>query len=548
VFVLVERQEGLPGRGLFVRSFADLGTAMILASMDSVAEATFVIDGTDHWLQTLLGDPDWLLRGLAKGRARPGRDDLAGLLQCGVDGFRRIVDEARKTWTCARPEYFFDADRFESAHLVLDTAWDVFQEETHRLDPSFHPKVRWLLAQILSRGAPRLVGFSLPGAPDPVTAAVIRELHRRRIPTVGGGWPTLGLDVPGLEHLKTSWGLDWVASGPGELVLSSLYELVRRGRPPNVENLVGEGIDEPHLVALRELPEWSPKFYGSGGPFFAPAGTVPLSSNAGCYWKRCAFCPQAYNVHPYIERRVEFVVRQVEQAVEQADVRHFFFVDECLSPTFAKAFSRAVVGRHLGELHFASMVRPETAFGSDLLQDMARAGFDLLLWGVESMDQDVLRRMRKGTSPAGIRRVLEVSWQAGISNYLFLMTGFPGQTMEQTRQTLAFVRSHRQWVDGVQLSRFVAYAGSEVGRSPALFGVQLGGPSDRELASLDVSGGVAPRAEQDAVYEDFRGHYRNYVSGRYPSFPHDRHSSRGLLALLYRRLGAATWSGGGRMS
>jgi len=544
VFMFVERQEGLPGRGLFVRSFADLGTAMILASMDSVAEATFVIDGTDHWLQTLLGDPDWLLRGLAKGTARPGRDDLAGLLQGGVAGFRRIVDEARKTWTCARPEYFFDGDRFERANLILDTAWDVFQHETHRLDPSSHPRVRWLLAQILSRGVPRLVGFSLPGIADPITAAVIWELHRRRIPTVGGGWPTLGLDVPGMEHLKTSWGLDWVASGPGELVLPGLYEALRTGRRPNMENLVGEGIDEPCLAALDGLPEWSPKFDGSGDTFFAPALTVPLSSNAGCYWKRCVFCPQAYNVHPYMERRVEFVVRQVEQAVEGRGARHFFFVDECISPSFATEFSRIIAAKNMGDVHFASMVRPETAFGSDLLQDMATAGFDLLLWGVESMDQDVLRRMRKGTSPAGIRRVLEASWQAGISNYLFLMTGFPGQTMEQTRQTLAFVRSHRQWVDGVQLSRFVAYTGSQVGRSPALFGVQLGGPSDRELASLDVSGGVAPRAEQDAVYEDFRRHYQNYVSGRYPSFPHDRHSSRGLLALLYRGLGAATWSGG----
>jgi radical SAM superfamily enzyme YgiQ (UPF0313 family) len=74
----------------------------------------------------------------------------------------------------------------------------------------------------------------------------------------------------------------------------------------------------------------------------------------------------------------------------------------------------------------------------EMLQMMSRAGCWLIAWGIESANEKIRRRVRKGTSDEKIVQALEWSKEAGIMNWGYFIIGLPGETEETIQQTIAF--------------------------------------------------------------------------------------------------------------
>ncbi|NOZ88090.1 MAG: radical SAM protein [Deltaproteobacteria bacterium] len=537
MFVFVERQGLVPGRGMVFSSFPDLGAALIASALNREGIETKFIEGVNRWLVRLLSDPDKLLYSAG----RYDSDTRAGRLRksfsvLGPSGFRDQVEKTISTFTTNAQNDFFSIELLDRAIGIIEAAHDIFEHEMESMGPTRHPFVIELAEEIASH-SPRLAGFSLAGYPEPVTRSVIELLARKHgIPTVGGGWITLGKNIRELEEIRKAWGLDWMAGGPGENTLSMLYEKMA-DRKIDIPNLVGRKIEKPKMLPTKDPAPLTPLFDQlMDRHYFAPATTLPLSSNTGCYWKKCAFCPQGYNISPYREKNPELLVEIIEQGVIKWGARHYFFVDECISPGFAEKFCRLILKKGIDHVHFASMARPEKRFDRNLLELMASCGFEELLWGIESGNQRVLDLMSKGTRINEIEKVLELSHGAGIANYGFLLVGFPGERRYEAEATLNFAKRHRAWLDGAQLSRFVVYSTSEVGKEPEKFGLKLANKlSSREVNVLQVEKGLHPRKEQDSMYAKFVTNYNQYTNGNYVSFPHRYYASHSLLSLLYKK-------------
>jgi radical SAM superfamily enzyme YgiQ (UPF0313 family) len=76
----------------------------------------------------------------------------------------------------------------------------------------------------------------------------------------------------------------------------------------------------------------------------------------------------------------------------------------------------------------------------ELLDAMARSGCWWIAWGIESGNEEVLRRARKGFDLAQAERALRWAHAAGISNWGYFIVGLPGETEETIKQTIAFAR------------------------------------------------------------------------------------------------------------
>ncbi len=74
----------------------------------------------------------------------------------------------------------------------------------------------------------------------------------------------------------------------------------------------------------------------------------------------------------------------------------------------------------------------------EMLQMMARAGCWLIAWGIESANDDIRKRVHKGTTEEKIVRALKWSKEAGIMNWGYFIIGLPGETEETIRQTIDF--------------------------------------------------------------------------------------------------------------
>jgi radical SAM superfamily enzyme YgiQ (UPF0313 family) len=77
----------------------------------------------------------------------------------------------------------------------------------------------------------------------------------------------------------------------------------------------------------------------------------------------------------------------------------------------------------------------------EMLALMARSGCWMISWGIESGDEDMLRRMQKGIRLESIHRALAWARQAGIRNWGYFIIGLPGETVASIRRTIALAKA-----------------------------------------------------------------------------------------------------------
>ncbi|RLC58259.1 MAG: radical SAM protein, partial [Chloroflexota bacterium] len=76
----------------------------------------------------------------------------------------------------------------------------------------------------------------------------------------------------------------------------------------------------------------------------------------------------------------------------------------------------------------------------EMLRLMGRAGCTWISWGIESGNEEILRRVRKGITLEQVERALHWAKEAGIHNWGYFIIGLPGETEETIRETIRFSR------------------------------------------------------------------------------------------------------------
>ena len=95
-----------------------------------------------------------------------------------------------------------------------------------------------------------------------------------------------------------------------------------------------------------------------------------------------------------------------------------------------------------------------------------------LFFGLESMSQRVQDIIKKGTSVDVAWRVLRDCKEVGIKVHLFIILGTPGETEEDMRMTVDFLRDHQDLYETVQLATFELMMGSPLSMKPERYGIE----------------------------------------------------------------------------
>jgi radical SAM superfamily enzyme YgiQ (UPF0313 family) len=89
------------------------------------------------------------------------------------------------------------------------------------------------------------------------------------------------------------------------------------------------------------------------------------------------------------------------------------------------------------KLNFRWMCNSRVDFvDEEMLRLMARAGCWMIAWGIESANEGILRRVRKGYRPERAVQTLGWAKAAGIKNWGYFIIGLTGETDETVRQTI----------------------------------------------------------------------------------------------------------------
>lgn len=349
-------------------------------------------------------------------------------------------------------------------------------EEGTSVRPSHHPiMTATMAAQAVREGAyvgvidAALLGLSLSKTVEVISSwgadwvGFVPFEYRREMPIEHTLTVVAALKESGCEAkmgvLNASWGampprravekrlLDFVAFGDSE---PAVQAFARNPKAPpdgvlwNVHGYIEEGTRKP-TVAWDELPV--PAWFLFDYNRYAPSAhryryrpSLPVFASRSCPYG-CDFCPQSlFNPsQKHSTRSVASVFAEVQVLVTHYGAKDIEFYD----PTFGVRREETLALCSLLEglsIVWSCYTRCDIV-DAELVEAMARAGCHTILFGVESVDEEVRGRTNKELSRASIEKAFSLCAAHKIQTIASFIIGLPKETPATLRRTIAFACS-----------------------------------------------------------------------------------------------------------
>lgn len=308
-----------------------------------------------------------------------------------------------------------------------------------------------------------LVGISTITATATNSHRLADRLRARGIPVVFGGPHATFFPEESLDHA------DFCMAGEGESAFPMLVEALNGAHPlSEVPGLIWreDGVirRNPLPKPVEDLdtlpfPDFTLLDQGRRKPFgqMPGKGIVPMQTSRGCPFD-CTFCSVTGMFgRKYRFRSTESVIAEMRRFDPKKHVLFIYDDNFCANPRHSKDLLRAMIGEKLG-FHWSTQVRVDVARDPELLDLMWEAGCRTLFIGIESVDPESLKEMKKGQSAEEIRRGIREIRARGIHVHGMFVFGFDTDTPAKTRATVRF--AIREKVDSAQFMILTPLPGS----------------------------------------------------------------------------------------
>jgi anaerobic magnesium-protoporphyrin IX monomethyl ester cyclase len=328
---------------------------------------------------------------------------------------------------------------------------------------------------------PDLIGISITYGSMIIPAFTLARMIKEALPsvhiTVGGGL----LAYAGPKIAKSGAVFD---------VIDSLVMLEGEGPLLGIAGAVAEGRDVEDVsnvywrrdgvvvrnetaapVDIDSLPV--PDFEGLPlDRYFSPNVAIPLAITRGCYYEKCVFCTLYKVIGPgYRQRNLEKILDDIQTLTTKWKSRYVYFVVEDMPPVLFRALPDALERRGIDIEWWTDARLERNLYSAELCRRLHAAGCRRIAFGFESANQRVLDLMEKGTAIAESASILKNVTDAGIAVVLYTMIGFPTETEDEARQTLSWIREHRDLIQEVSLRIFYIDLLSTVYAHPERFAI-----------------------------------------------------------------------------
>ena len=253
---------------------------------------------------------------------------------------------------------------------------------------------------------------------------------------------------------------DYVIIGEGEIAESKLITELLSGRRPSERIIVGECIKDLDNVgwidySLAQLERYTRRVNGHK--------SISVLTSRGCPYK-CEFCNSTLmkRYKSVRFRSAQDVIAEVLYLNQQYSVTSFRIQDDIFSINRAR-LKEIADGLEKYHFSFRCFARVDN-IDDDILNDFKRMGIFHLSFGVESGSQRILDLMNKGTKVEDIRRSIQLAKAYGMKCRVYLIAGYPGETIESLDETISMIREVEP--DDVSVYPLIPYPGTPLFENP----------------------------------------------------------------------------------
>lgn len=261
--------------------------------------------------------------------------------------------------------------------------------------------------------------------------------------TIAKGAHFAAEDREAMERFKN---LDIVIRGEYELAIQEL------GQNKPLEEILGithrsngtikRNADRPFLENMDILP--LPARHLLDNRLYIRPDTgetmTSIQTNRGCP-ARCCYClVRTVSGGKIIARSPESIANEMEICKERFGIKNFYFRADTFTwdKDWMIKVCKRIVDKRLG-VNWVCNSRVDT-IDEERLKWLKETGCWMIGFGIESGDQDILNKMRKGTTLQQAINAVDLCRRFGIKTYLFWVLGLPWETEESIRNTMRFAR------------------------------------------------------------------------------------------------------------
>ena len=294
----------------------------------------------------------------------------------------------------------------------------------------FYPFFSRRLEIMIQNYNPGSIGVSFSYLSQALTGFAILGFIRKRYPEVqtiaGGGLLTSWMNSPNWNDPFRGL-IDHCIKGAGESELLRLY-----------------GKERATMLGTFNYDDFNLQHY------LSPGLILPYSASAGCYWKKCRFCPDHAEDTAYLAKPVSESIAELKTLISAYNPVLLHLLDNAISPALLKALIDSPPA--VPWYGFCRFEKDLESF--DFCLSLKKSGCVMLKLGLESGSQQVLDRLHKGIRLDRVEIVLDNLRRAGIATYIYLLFGTPAETESDALKTLDFVKRQSESITFFNLAIF----------------------------------------------------------------------------------------------
>ncbi len=268
---------------------------------------------------------------------------------------------------------------------------------------------------------------------------------------MGGAHPSV-LPERTLEEVPQA---DFVVYGEGELTNLELMEHLTEGKREAAEidglawrddGVIRLNPPRAPIEDLDSLPDpdrdlIDQSLYHVQSFLSHSSKALSIYTSRGCPG-RCVFCASGHKLRSRVrDRSIPSVMAEIDTLRERFKIDYLLIKDDTFTMRKQRVeeFCDAISTRHSG-LKWHCMLRVNSVTES-LLKRMKEAGLNDVFFGIESGNDEILKKARKGITTERARKAVDICARLGVRSYGAFILGLPGDTHETIEQTIRFACS-----------------------------------------------------------------------------------------------------------